>query len=542
MNDGSRSIQARRMALVLLASGWLAAPVFGSGGQSTATRDFKKTLTMETNQTLSLEHKFGDVRIHAENTREVKIAATIRVQSHSQADADKFADEVKIEVSQDSSGIKVRTVYPNEGSGFKVFSNGSSFSADYDITVPVDAKLWMRNNFGNVEIRGVHGWADVENGHGRLAFQDGGSSKLTNSFGSVELNAADGGVTIVNTNGSVTANTVRGALDIKDRFASITVNHVQGAVTISGGNGAVEVVDAGGAKINNSFGSVNARNIHGELVVNDNNGAIEVNAVSGAAQLNTSFGSINFTNVNGAVRCTSSNGRVHGNQAGGEVYVKTTFGEVSLEQINGPVEVEDSNGGMVIRDIKGKAMLNTSFGGIDASGLPKGVRATTGNGRISLTDVGGEVYAKTSFGAVSVQRVNGGLIIENSNGPVSANGVKGDASAKTSFGAVTLEDISGAITVDNQNGAVTVSAARGSSSCRPISLKTSFSPIQLRIPEDANYQLTARTSFGHITSEVPVTSTGVLSGDSLNGKIGNGGCTLSLTNSNGNIEILKADR
>jgi hypothetical protein len=28
-------------------------------------------------------------------------------------------------------------------------------------------------------------------------------------------------------------------------------------------------------------------------------------------------------------------------------------------------------------------------------------------------------------------------------------------------------------------------------------------------------------------------------GDSLNGKIGNGACTLSLTNSNGNIEILK---
>jgi hypothetical protein len=59
------------------------------------------------------------------------------------------------------------------------------------------------------------------------------------------------------------------------------------------------------------------------------------------------------------------------------------------------------------------------------------------------------------------------------------------------------------------------------------------------LPEDAGYQVSARTSFGHITSELPVTATGVLSGDSLNGKIGNGGCALSLTNSNGNIEILK---
>jgi hypothetical protein len=70
-------------------------------------------------------------------------------------------------------------------------------------------------------------------------------------------------------------------------------------------------------------------------------------------------------------------------------------------------------------------------------------------------------------------------------------------------------------------------------------LKTSFAPIQVRLPGDAGYELTARTSFGHISSALPVTSTGTIGGDSLNGKIGNGGCTLSLTNSNGNIEIAK---
>jgi hypothetical protein len=67
--------------------------------------------------------------------------------------------------------------------------------------------------------------------------------------------------------------------------------------------------------------------------------------------------------------------------------------------------------------------------------------------------------------------------------------------------------------------------------------------MQLRLPEDGGYQITARTSFGHITSELPITSTGMIGGDSLSGKIGNGGaCTLSLTDSNGNIEILKLNR
>jgi DUF4097 and DUF4098 domain-containing protein YvlB len=207
--------------------------------------------------------------------------------------------------------------------------------------------------------------------------------------------------------------------------------------------------------------------------------------------------------------------------------------------VGGPIEVEDSNGGINVKEIKGKATLNTSFGSIEATGMSKGVRATTGNGRISLNDLGGDTYAKTSFGSVDIHRVNGNLIIENSNGPVTASEVKGDASARTSFGSVTLEDIGGSIAVDNQNGTVTVSGSRSSSGCKSVTLKTSFAPMQLHLPADVSYDVTARTSFGHISSDLPVTSTGTLGGDSLNGRIGSGGCPLSLTNSNGNIEILK---
>jgi len=62
------------------------------------------------------------------------------------------------------------------------------------------------------------------------------------------------------------------------------------------------------------------------------------------------------------------------------------------------------------------------------------------------------------------------------------------------------------------------------------------------LPENASYDVTARTSFGHIKTDFPVTTSGDLGSDSLNGKIGNGGCRLSLTNSNGGIEILKGSR
>jgi hypothetical protein len=118
--------------------------------------------------------------------------------------------------------------------------------------------------------------------------------------------------------------------------------------------------------------------------------------------------------------------------------------------------------------------------------------------------------------------------------------VKGDASVTTSFSGVTLESIGGRIRVDDQNGAISVTAVRPASGCRDISLKTSFSSIRVRIPDGVGYNLTARTSFGRVSSELPVTATGNIGGDYLTGMIGAGGCQLQLTDSNGSIEIAKA--
>ncbi len=314
MNYRGGSLCTRRLEAALIFGCLAVLPVAAKEpGQSTATKQFQKTLTLGANQTVSLTHKYGDVRIRGESGREVKISANIRVQAHSQAEADRYADQVRVDVSQDSQGVRIQTVYPSEDSKFFVVRvGGPSFSVDYDITVPADAKLWMKNSFGNVQVQGVQGWADLENSHGQLKFQNGGATKLTNSFGEVQAIGADGNVSVINNNGAVTVSSVKGTLDVKDRFASITVSNVSGATSVSGGNGPVEVTDAGASKVNNSFGAVTARNIHGDLVVNNNNGAIDAETVSGGAQLNGSFGAINFENISGYVKCTSSNGRVSG--------------------------------------------------------------------------------------------------------------------------------------------------------------------------------------------------------------------------------------
>jgi DUF4097 and DUF4098 domain-containing protein YvlB len=530
-------------AIVLAAMVSCAAPCHGvpasAPAQQEVSRDFQKTLPLNAGQSFRIENKFGEVRVHGESNREVKISATIRVQAHSREQADESSQKIQIDVQQTGEGIIVRTIFPDEGRWFNL-SKGVSFSVNYDVALPSDAPLFVRNSFGNVTSTGVRARTEVENNHGSLIVRDSGLARLNNSFGSVDLSGASGDTFINDNNGSVQATEIKGALEIRNRFGSITVRSVQGAANITGGNGAIIVTDTGAASIINSFGGVEVRNVHGDLTVHDNNGNVDITTVGGAAIVSNSFGNVTFSDVKGRLECTTSNGRVKGSSVGGgPVTIRDSFGAIELENIAGALDAETSNGKITVRDARGAVTLKTSFGAIEASNIPRGIHATTGNGAINITEIGADAYAKTSFGAIIAERINGNFVAEDSNGSVTARGVKGDAQVTTSFSGVNLDTIGGRITVDNQNGAIDVSAMRPASGCRDIALKTSFSSIRVRIPDGIGYNLTARTSFGRISSDLPVTSTGSIGGDSLNGTIGQGGCKLQLTNSNGSIEITR---
>src|SRR6266481_1905074 len=247
-----------------------------TASQEQASRDFQQTVTLGAGQSVHVEHKFGSVRLHGESGRDVKITATIRAQASSHEEAESFAQKIKIEVQQTSEGVHIKTIYPEDEKRWFHSSKNSSWSVSYDIGMPSEASITVRNSFGGVEIAGVHGAADVENGYGTLNVRDAGTGRWNNAFGSIELTGAGGNVSVSDNNGSVQVSDVKGALEVRNRFGSITTRNIQGAVTITGGNGAVALTDAASANITTSFGSVEARNIRGDLSVRDNNGNVEI--------------------------------------------------------------------------------------------------------------------------------------------------------------------------------------------------------------------------------------------------------------------------
>ena len=475
---------------------------FSAGARDEYTRAFDKTIALRPGERISLEHRFGDIAIRTHPQQDVVIHADIRVSASDATQAKAFADRIEIAVDPSPSELSIRTRYPERGDSFMGMRN-VSYSVRYDITIPETAPLNVRNAFGKVTVAGVKASCDIAASHGSIEFRDGrGTQRLESSFGSVKAANNVGDLTIEGNNGPVDVADITGALSVRNRFANVTVTHVSKGLTVVNSNGSVQATESGGAgNIRNSFGDVMVRGFHGELIVNNSNGKVEATNVDGPAELNTTFGDVRFSGIGHQLSIRATNSRIFG------------------ERVNGPLIVQNS------------------FGPVTVSDIQNGVRIQSGNGGVSITNVRGEANVRTSFGMVQATDIGGVLQVENSNGGVQATNTHG-AQVTTSFGPVVLAGVTGPVHIEDQNGAVDATSAMRDG-CQPIMIHTSFSPLRIRLEDNASYRVAARTSFGKIRTDFPLNVSGSISSDGVDGVIGSGQCEMRLTDSNGSIEILK---
>ena len=111
-----------------------------SSAQEQVSRDFQKTVTLGAGQSVRVEHKFGEVRLHGEAGREVKISATIRAQASSHEEAEAFAQKIQIEVLQSSEGVRIKTIYPDEEKKWFQLSKHSSWSVSWSSPPPSETQ------------------------------------------------------------------------------------------------------------------------------------------------------------------------------------------------------------------------------------------------------------------------------------------------------------------------------------------------------------------------------------------------------------------
>lgn len=197
------------------------------------------------------------------------------------------------------------------------------------------------------------------------------------------------------------------------------------------------------------------------------------------------------------------------------------------------------------------AIARTGSGSIDVGDLGGSVDARTGSGSITIGRVGGAVAANTGSGSIAVTGA-ASLNARTGSGSIRASAVAGAATASSGSGSVEVAqsgkgDIdvsssSGDVVVTGVNGAARVSASSGSIEVEgrpagPWDVHSSSGGVTLRIPADAQFDLDARVSSGRIETAHPLTMTGTIDRQHLQGKIRGGGPLVNVRTASGGIRI-----
>ncbi len=201
-------------------------------------------------------------------------------------------------------------------------------------------------------------------------------------------------------------------------------------------------------------------------------------------------------------------------------------GSQTLNGLAGPIEAGTGSGSMHVADVTSDARLSTGSGSIDVSNIGGSVRASAGSGSIAGDRLGGGASVQTSakYQGKALALASGGtssggryLEFETGSGHIRLTGITGELRAHTGSGGIEAE---GRQTGDWE-------------------LHTGSGAVRVRLPADAKFSLSARTSSGSISSDFPVTMQGAINRRELHGDVNGGGPHLDIHTASGGIHIEK---
>lgn len=167
-----------------------------------------------------------------------------------------------------------------------------------------------------------------------------------------------------------------------------------------------------------------------------------------------------------------------------DVDASVASGGMTIDNVRGPVKANSASGYLHIYHIGGDTQLSAASGTIEVSSVAGVLRAHSASGDVSLADVKGDISASAASGSIRISNPGGRVEASAASGAVEVVGAKND---------LKVSAVSGSLTVagDPSNG-------------RYWELKSVSGSVNIRVPQNPSFLLTAETTSGDIRTNIPV--------------------------------------
>ena len=167
-----------------------------------------------------------------------------------------------------------------------------------------------------------------------------------------------------------------------------------------------------------------------------------------------------------------------------EIDSEVASGGITIDNVKGPVKASSASGYVHVYRVERDATLNAASGSIDAATIGGFVRVSSASGDAAVADVKGELRVSAASGSIRIKR------------PADR------VDASTASGSIEVEQATNDLKVHAISGSIQVSG--NPSANRYWDLKTVSGSVQLRVPQNASFLLSAESTSGDIRTSIPV--------------------------------------
>jgi DUF4097 and DUF4098 domain-containing protein YvlB len=199
-----------------------------------------------------------------------------------------------------------------------------------------------------------------------------------------------------------------------------------------------------------------------------------------------------------------------------EVSTQVASGSQTIVNVRGPVKAEAASGSIRVDHIDRQTQLHTLSGSIDAQNIGDDLRASSASGSVTAANIKGDVRTSALSGVTQISQPDGRVDADTASGTVEVQGATRDVKAHAASGRV---DVQG-----NPNAS------------SYWDLKTVSGVVQLGVPSNANFHLSAEAVSGQIKTEVPIVIE-EQGKHSLRARMGNGGGRVEVHTISGEIRV-----
>lgn len=285
------------------------------------------------------------------------------------------------------------------------------------------------------------------------------------------------------------------------------------------------------------------------------NGTVNLEVETGSGSIRVSTGSPNEVRVTGHIRASNwfSSRAEDVRKLENNPPIQQSGNDIRIGHIDDPELRRNLSVSYEIA-VPGNTQLHskTGSGSLEISGIAGPLEASTGSGDIKISTIGADVRARSGSGGIQLSRVKGAVFARTGSGSIEATDVAGGLDAETGSGqlrfeqsapgSVRAETGSGRIELHNLHGSLQAQAGSGSINADGEAtgqwiVRTGSGDVALRMPQNASFDLNARTGSGTINLHHPVTVQGSIEKKEVRGKVGGGGVPVEVQTGSGTITI-----